>query len=80
MIERTLEERQHKIEETKSELVDMKPEFAAALEKCISFSNSKSPPLITLPLPYSFILIIDIGSRGKSAFLLKSNAKRRRTR
>ena len=39
MVKRTLEERQQKIEESRDELIDMKPEFAEALERCISFSN-----------------------------------------
>ena len=46
----------------------MKPEFAKALETCLNFSCK-----------YHYLLTF-IESKGKAAFLLKSDAKRKSTR
>ena len=38
-INKARQKRKEKFEKSHNELIDMKPEFAAALEKCISFSG-----------------------------------------
>ena len=39
LIAKAREKRKEKIEKSHNELVDMKPEFAKALEKCVEFSG-----------------------------------------
>jgi hypothetical protein len=46
----------------------MRPQFAEALEKCISFSSNV------------YCVLICIDSKGKSAYLLKNQSKRRRSK
>ena len=60
--------RKEHIEHARNLLVDMKPEFADALSKCISFSCKY----------YLTSLLIHIEHKGRSTALLKESSKRKR--
>jgi hypothetical protein len=63
-----LARRKAKLENTQNMIVEMRPEFAQALRRSISFSCK-----------FLTILIHDLESHGKSASLLKMNSKKKRT-
>ena len=50
-------------------VVELRPEFAEALEKCISFSSIMH-----------YLTNYFIAHHGRAAFLLKDSSKRKRTR
>ena len=54
-----------KEEKNHNEMVDMKPEFAKALEKCVEFSDK-----------YIYFWS-GLGSKGKSAYMLRGDLKRK---
>jgi hypothetical protein len=69
MISKAIKKRKEKLESSQDLMVEMKPEFEAALKKCISFSCKQS---ITFTMP--------VEEKGRSAFLLKGGAKYKRKR
>jgi hypothetical protein len=69
MVSKAVKDRVQKLEKSQDLIVEMKPEFEAALKKCISFSSK----LMTCHKP-------TIAEKGRSAFLLKGGAKYKRKR
>ena len=69
MINKAIKKRREKLENSQNMMVEMKPEFEAALKKCISFSCK-----------LSISIILSIEEKGRSAFLLKGGAKYKRKR
>jgi hypothetical protein len=69
MINRSLQQRKDKLEKSQNLLVEMRPEFANALKKSISFSCK-----------INIVIELYKETNGRSAFLLKPSSKVKRKR
>jgi hypothetical protein len=69
MINKAMQQRKEKLEQNQNMIVEMRPEFAAALKKSISFSCISF-----------FVCAKLLESNGRSAFLLKPSSKTKRKR
>jgi hypothetical protein len=68
MITDAMKKRKDRLEESQNLIVQMRPEFAQALNSCLNFSSK----------PYTFFHFI--ASHGRAANLVKGSSKRKRTK